>query len=186
LVAVYVAASLSFIPGLLLSIGAGFLFGIPLGIVTVSIGSTLGATAAFLVGRTWGRRPIQTMIAGNPKFAAIDAAVACEGFKIVLLSRLSPVLPYNLLNYALGLTPVALGEFVLATWIGMLPITFLYVYLGSTLSDLAEVEVSLTHSPVGQPLFLSLGLAATIVLMVVLMRISRKALREAIGELPSP
>ncbi len=185
LIVAYVAASLLFIPGWLLSIGAGFLFGVVLGTVTVSIGSVLGATAAFVVGRTLLRSSVEQMIAGQPVFAALDRAVGREGFKIVLLVRLSPVLPYNLLNYALGLTPVRLFDFVLASWIGMLPATTAYVYFGSTLANLAEIDGARPTAGTGQRVLYVLGLVATVFVAVYVTRLARRAWRGTLDE-PSP
>ena len=120
-VGLYVVATVLFVPGSVLTLGAGAVFGVALGSVCVSIGATLGATAAFLVGRYLARDAIARKIEKNEKFATIDRAVADEGWKIVLLTRLSPVFPFTLLNYAFGLTRVKLSHYVLASWIGMLP-----------------------------------------------------------------
>jgi uncharacterized membrane protein YdjX (TVP38/TMEM64 family) len=185
LVVAYVVACLLFIPGLLLSIGAGFVFGVPLGTATVSVGSTLGAALAFLVGRTLFRDSISQMIATNPKFAALDRAVGREGFKIVLLARLSPVLPFNLLNYAFGLTPVALRNYVLASWIGMLPGTIAYVYVGSTLASLADLGASGASGGPAQRALYVLGLAATIAVVVFLTRLAAKAWRDTVDDAPN-
>ncbi|MHA1158787.1 MAG: TVP38/TMEM64 family protein, partial [Alphaproteobacteria bacterium] len=130
-VAIYVIATVLFIPGSVLTLGAGAAFGVVWGSVYVSIASTLGATCAFLVGRYLARNAIARKIEGNERFAAIDKAVANEGWKIVGLTRLSPLFPFTLLNYAFGLTQVKLRDFVLASWIGMMPGTVMYVYLGS-------------------------------------------------------
>jgi uncharacterized membrane protein YdjX (TVP38/TMEM64 family) len=130
-VSVYVVATVLFVPGSVLTLGAGAVFGVALGSVCVSISATLGATAAFLVGRYLARDAIARKIERNEKFAAIDRAVADEGWKIVFLTRLSPVFPFTLLNYAFGLTRVRLSHYVLASWIGMMPGTVMYVYLGS-------------------------------------------------------
>ncbi len=182
MIAAYVVASLFFLPIPLLSIGAGFLFGIALGAITVSLGSTLGATAAFVVGRKLGRDRMRRLTAGYPKFKAIDRAVGREGYKVVILSRLSPAMPYNVLNFAFGLSPIALGPYVLATWIGMLPLTIVYVYLGSTLADLAELSTGNAQGDLARQMLLALGLAATIVLAALVMRIARRALEEAADE----
>ena len=93
----------------------------PVGVATVWVGANLGACAAFLIGRTVARDWVAAKVSGNSKFAAIDEAVRKEGFKIVLLLRLSPVFPFNLLNYALGLTKVSFGNYASASLIGMLP-----------------------------------------------------------------
>ena len=129
--AAYVPAALLFVPGSLLTLAAGFLFGLVKGTVIVSLGSTAGAAAAFLVARKVAHHWVVRRLAGRPRLAAIGRAVETEGFKIVLLTRLSPVFPYNVLNYAFGLTSVPVGKYMLASWIGMLPGTIMYVYLGA-------------------------------------------------------
>ena len=130
-IAIYVVATVLLIPGSVLTLGAGAVFGVVWGSIYVSIGSTLGATCAFLVGRHLARNAVARGIEGNQRFAAIDQAVAVEGWKIVGLTRLSPIFPFTLLNYAFGLTRVRLWHYVLASWMGMLPGTILYVYIGS-------------------------------------------------------
>ncbi|MEW6335582.1 MAG: TVP38/TMEM64 family protein, partial [Thermodesulfobacteriota bacterium] len=117
----YVAACVFMLPGLILTMGAGAVFGVVNGLLLVSLSSTVGATAAFLVGRYLARERVARRIAGNATFSAIDGAVASQGWKIVGLTRLSPVFPFNLLNYAFGLTRVSLRDYVLASWIGMIP-----------------------------------------------------------------
>ena len=179
--AIYVVACVLFVPGTILTLGAGFAFGVVVGTVTVSLASTLGATAAFLVGRTLARDWVQEKVARSPKFRALDEAVGRQGFKIVLLTRLSPLLPFNLLNYALGVTQVPLHTFVLASWIGMLPATVLYVYLGSTLKSLAEVVAGKAEGGVAQQLFFGVGLAATVVVTVFITRLASKSLKEAVA-----
>ncbi len=125
--AFYLAACVLFLPGSVITMGAGFLFGVVKGTITVSIGSTLGACLAFLVGRFVARKAVERKVADSPKFGAIDHAVGEQGFKIVLLTRLSPIFPFNLLNYAYGLTRVRFGHYALGSWIGMLPGTVMYV-----------------------------------------------------------
>ncbi|KKL04544.1 hypothetical protein LCGC14_2615000 [marine sediment metagenome] len=145
----------------------------------MSIGSTLGACGAFLVGRTVARRSIERKVAGNPKFAAIDEAVGRQGFKIVLLTRLSPVFPFIFLNYAYGLTKVPFWRYALASWIGMLPGTFMYVYLGSALGSLAEAVSGRQESSVAERVFFVAGLVMAVVVAVVVTRVARKALKTA-------
>jgi uncharacterized membrane protein YdjX (TVP38/TMEM64 family) len=179
--AAYIPACLLFIPGSPLTLFGGFAFGTTfrgLAAVTacVSVGSTLGASAAFFVGRTIARVWIEKKMAGNLRFRAIDAAVGRHGFKVVLLTRLSPVFPFNLLNYAFGLTGVSFRDYVLASWIGMLPGTMMYVYLGSTAGQLADVLAgTVAKSPSQQILFYA-GLGATVVVTIFITRISRRAL----------
>lgn len=134
---VYIAATILFIPGSLLTLGAGVLFGVGFGSIYVSIASTIGATVAFLIGRYLARKWIAKKIENNSKFKAIDAAIGKEGWKIVGLLRLSPVFPFNLLNYSLGITKVSLKDYFLASWIGMMPATIMYVYIGSLAGNIA-------------------------------------------------
>lgn len=179
-IAAYVAASVLFLPGSVLTLGAGAVFGLGGGFAAVSVGSTLGAAASFLVGRFVARDAIARKVAGNERFAAIDRAVGREGFKIVFLTRLSPVFPFNLLNYAYGLTKVGFRQYVLASWLGMMPGTVLFVYLGMAAGDLAGAG-SGAGSGWGTALKL-VGLAATVAVTVVITRVARKALSEATRE----
>lgn len=177
-IVIYIVAAALLIPGSALTLGAGAVFGVVRGSVIVSIASTLAATVAFLIGRYLARDAIARKIEGNAKFAAIDAAVANEGWKIVGLTRLSPVFPYTLLNYAFGLTRVKLGHYVLASWIGMLPGTIMYVYLGS-LAKAASGERARTP---GEWALYGVGLLATVVVTVFVTRIAKKALAQKVGE----
>ncbi|NOY45260.1 MAG: TVP38/TMEM64 family protein [Deltaproteobacteria bacterium] len=178
--AIYVAACILFIPGSVLTLGAGVVYGVVWGSVLVSAASTLGATAAFLVGRYLARDWVARKIAGNPRFRAIDDAVAREGWKIVGLTRLSPVFPFNLLNYAYGLTKVSLRDYLLASWVGMMPGTVMYVYLGSLAGDLASVGTGqTTRTPAQWALYLT-GLAATVLVTVYITRIARAALAKKV------
>lgn len=173
----YIAATVLFLPGSILTIGAGVVFGLARGLPLVSISATLGATAAFLVGRYLARDWIARRIAGHAKFAVIDEAVARDGWKIVGLLRLSPVVPFNVLNYAFGITRVSLRDYVLASWIGMLPGTATYVYLGSVAGDLAGAGARTGRSPAEWALY-ALGLVATIAVSVYVTRLARRALAE--------
>jgi uncharacterized membrane protein YdjX (TVP38/TMEM64 family) len=181
--AFYILACVLLLPGGIITLAAGFLFGVVTGTITVSVGSTLGATAAFLVGRTFARDWVRRKVAGRPKFAAIDRAVGEQGFKIVLLTRLSPIFPFNMQNYAYGLTGVKLWKYMLASWIGMLPGTLAYVYIGSGLRSLTEVAAGEVEGGWVQRAFFWGGLAATLVVMVVVTRIASRAMKQA---MPTP
>lgn len=179
-IVLYILACVLLVPGSILTLGAGVLFGVFKGSITVSIGATLGATCAFLVGRYVARGWVVGRMAGDARFQAIDEAVAWEGWKIVLLTRLSPMLPFNLLNYAFGLTQVSLRDYVLASWIGMLPGTILYVYIGSLAGSLAELAASgRTRTPIEWALY-GVGLLATLAVTVYVTRIARRALSRKI------
>lgn len=175
-IGLYVVACVLFIPGSALTLGAGAIFGVVKGSIVVSIASTLGATAAFLVGRYLARDWVARKIDRNEKFKAIDQAVAREGWKIVGLTRLSPVFPFTLLNYAYGLTRVSLRDYVLASWIGMLPGTIMYVYLGS----LARLGIEANRAGGAQTALKLAGLAATIAVTVYITRIARRALEKKV------
>lgn len=181
-VGIYIVATIAFLPGSILTLGAGVVFGVVLGSIYVFVGATLGAIAAFLVGRYLARGWVSQKIAGNQQFAAIDKAVAEEGFKIVLLTRLSPVFPFNLLNYTFGITGVSLKDYALAS-IGMIPGTMMYVYLGSLAGDLARIGSSTqpTNSTV-QWIIRVVGLVATVAVTIYVTRIARQALVEKVGE----
>jgi uncharacterized membrane protein YdjX (TVP38/TMEM64 family) len=177
-IAAYVAACVLFIPGSIMTIGAGVLFGVVRGSIYVSIGATAGATAAFLIGRYFARDWVARKLAGNATFNAIDAAVGREGWKIVGLTRLSPVFPFNLLNYAYGLTSVSLRDYLLASWIGMLPGVVMYTYIGSLIGDLTRIGAAQTTRPAGYWILNVVGLAATVGVALYAARIARRALAE--------
>ena len=171
----YVLAAVLMVPGSILTLAAGVLFGVALGVALVSLASTLGACCAFLVGRFLARDWVESRLEAMPRFSALDRAVARKGWQIVLLARLSVLIPYNLLNYALGLTNVRFGAYLFSTVVGMLPAIFLYVYLGSVAGSLASPDQAGTPA-IPQSIFVT-GLIVTAVLIVVIARLTAKALR---------
>lgn len=176
-IAVYAVAAVGFVPGSVLTLGAGALFGVVWGSLYASMGSTLGATAAFLVGRYLARDIIARKLQHHRRFVQLNEAVAQEGWKVVGLTRLSPVLPYTLLNYAFGLTQVKLRDYVLASWIGMMPGTLMYVYLGS-LAKAASGERTRTT---GEWVLYGVGLLATVAVTLFVTRIAKQALAKKIA-----
>ena len=166
-----------FLPGSILTLGAGLLFGVVLGSVYVSIASTVGATAAFLIGRYLARDRVARKIEGNKTFQAIDVAVAEGGWRIVGLTRLSPIFPFNMLNYAFGLTHVSLRDYFFASWIGMMPGTVMYVYLGSLAGSLAALGSGARVRTPGEWALYTVGLLATVVVTVYVTRRARAALK---------
>ena len=182
LVIVYVLACVLLIPGSLITLGAGFLFGLAQGYLVVAIGSVLGATVAFLIGRTAARDWIQGRVSGNPKFQAVDEAVGERGFYIVFLTRLSPLFPFTLLNYFYGITAVRLRDYVLASWIGMIPGTLMYVYLGSIVKNLTELLAGGASGGSGTTVLFWIGLVATVAVAVLVTRIARRALEDVIAQ----
>ena len=179
----YVVATVAFVPGSLLTLAAGAIFGVTEGTVLVFFAATVGACLAFLVSRHGARSAIEHRVAGNEKFAAIDRAVAREGRKIVLLLRLSPVFPFNLLYYALGLTHVRFWDYAIAS-VGMLPGTLLYVYYGALAGEVAALAAggSAVQKDAGYYTVLGIGLLATIAVTTFVTRTARRALREVTGE----
>ncbi len=177
----YILACVLSLPGSILTLGAGAVFGVVTGFIAVSIGSTLGATCAFLIGRYLARDLVAGRIAGNEKFKAVDEAVGREGWKIVLLTRLSPVFPFNLLNYAFGLTKVSLKHYFFATWLGMIPGTVMYVYIGSLAGDLAGLGGAGRARTTGEWILYGIGLLATLIVTVFVTRLARKTLSARIS-----
>jgi len=173
---IYILACVFLIPGSILTLGAGVLFGVVKGSIIVSVAATVGATCAFLVGKYLARDWVARKIQANPRFQAIDEAVAREGWKIVGLTRLSPVFPFNLLNYAYGLTRVSLRDYFFASWVGMMPGTVMYVYIGSLAGEIAKIGGDRYSRTSAEWAFYILGLIATAAVTVYITRIARAAL----------
>jgi uncharacterized membrane protein YdjX (TVP38/TMEM64 family) len=177
-IVVYVAAAVFFLPGSILTLGAGAVFGLFWGTAAVSAGSTLGAAAAFLAGRYLARERVARWASENPKFAAIDSAVGLAGGRIVLLTRLSPIFPYNVLNYLFGVTRVGFWPYLVSSWLGMFPGTLLYVYLGVAGRATAKAAAGPGIGNGWEAIFWTVGLAATALLTFFLTRLARRALAE--------
>ncbi len=181
--AIYIGATVLLIPGSILTLAAGFIYGVGGGMALVFPASMIGATLAFILGRSIARESIASRIEGNKLFSAVDQVTGSDGFKIVFLLRLSPVFPFSLLNYGLGLTKVRLRDYVAASAIGMLPGTLLYVYLGSLITNAAQLtdRGALPDSGrFGQVMFWG-GLVATVVVTVVITRLAKRALNERLA-----
>ena len=178
-VALYVLACVAFVPASLLTLGAGALFGVVTGVVVVFVGATVGALAACLIARYVARDWVAQRVQRDPRFAAIDRAIAADGRRVVFLLRLSPVIPFTLLNYALGLTRVRVIDFLIAS-AGMLPGTLLYVYTGSVAGTvLGATSGAAPARGTGFWIVLTLGFAATAAVTVLVTRLARRALAEA-------
>ena len=169
----YVPATIFFLPGSLLTLAAGFLFGVFRGLITASIASMLGAAAAFLIGRFLLRDWIQKKVARRETFRALNDAVEEQGLKVVLLTRLSPAFPFNFLNYALSVTRVSFRDYLLGSWLGMLPGTALFVYIGSSLKSLTELAEGDFEGGWASKILLGIGLVATLAITVVAARMAR-------------
>ncbi|KAL6971445.1 hypothetical protein U1Q18_031121 [Sarracenia purpurea var. burkii] len=178
----YIPLTVLAVPASVLTLGGGYLFGLPVGFVADSLGATIGAAAAFLVGRTIGRSFVTSKLKDYPQFRAVAVAIQRSGFKIVLLLRLVPMLPFNVLNYLLSVTPVPLGEYMLASWLGMMPITLALVYVGTTLKDLSDVTHGWHEFSKARWALIITGLVMSVVLLVCVTKVAKAALDKALSE----
>ena len=177
-IGIYIIATLAFLPAALLTLGAGVIFGVIWGSIYVFIGATLGAIAAFLVGRYLAQGWVKEKISSYKKFAIIDKAVSKEGLKIVLLVRLSPLFPFNLLNYAFGITSVSFQDYLIGS-VGMIPGTIMYVYFGSLVGDIALIgSKNQPGNIILHWVIQIMGLIATIAVTVYVTKIAKKALKD--------
>lgn len=177
----YAAATVAFLPGSILTAAAGIVFGLAKGTLYAFLGATLGASLAFLIARYLARGWVETKIEGKAKFEAVDRAVGRQGGQVVALLRLSPLIPFNVLNYALGLTKVRFLPYLVAS-LAMLPGTLLYVYYGKVAGDLATVAGGERQKTVWDWVLLGAGLVATLVASVLIAKKARKALDERVDE----
>lgn len=171
---IYIVATVLLAPASALTLAAGALFGLWTGFVTVSLASTSGATLAFLIARYLARVRVERMIAGRPALRAIDHAIEEGGWRIVALLRLSPAVPFNIQNYFYGLTPIPLRTYLVASWLAMMPGTFMYVYIGHITG--AAVGGRTGRSPMEWALLVA-GLVATVVVTVYITRLAQRQLR---------
>jgi uncharacterized membrane protein YdjX (TVP38/TMEM64 family) len=181
-VAVYAVSTVALLPGSVLTMLAGFVYGPVYGLLVVVPAALLGATSAFLLGRTVLRDWVRRKMAQSPRTKALDQAIDRDAFKLVLLLRLSPLVPFNVLNYALSLSGISLGRFVLATLIGEIPGGWLYVYLGSLVTTAAQLSSGSAPQTPLRTFFYVAGFIATIAAAVVSGRIAKRALA---GTIPS-
>lgn len=178
----YIPLTVLAVPASILTLGGGYLYGMVVGFIADSLGSTLGATAAFLLGRTIGRPYVLSKVKDYPKFRAVVIAVQRSGFKIVLMLRLVPLLPYNMLNYLLSVTPVPLGQYMLASWLGMMPMTMALVYAGTTLKDLSDITHGWHEFSPSRWIFLMTSLLVSVLLIISVTRVAKNALEKALEE----
>lgn len=171
---VYAVCCVLFVPASILTLGAGALYGLWTGTAVVLAGATLGATLSFLLAKSVLRKRIERMTAGNAKFQALDRAIGKEGAKIVFLVRLAPVFPFTYINYAFGLTGVKTLPYVVASFFGMIPGTFAYVYMGSAAAGAASGEADTTKKIVQIA-----GAVVALVVTIFVARVATKAIRSA-------
>jgi uncharacterized membrane protein YdjX (TVP38/TMEM64 family) len=177
-IAAYIIGSIAFVPGAVLTLIAGALFGLGRGVPIVFTGAVLGSSAAFALARTIARRPVARWLSRDQRAAAISDAVAGRGLLIVLLLRLSPVFPYNLVNYALGASQIRYRDFLLGS-VGMLPGAVLYTYYGKVVGDVAALAAG-TAPPRGPGYYVlvALGLVATVIVTIVITRTAKRAIAQ--------
>jgi uncharacterized membrane protein YdjX (TVP38/TMEM64 family) len=181
-ITIYIVSCLTFFPGFILTMGAGILWGVLEGTLYVSIGATLGAACAFLISRYLARRWVIRKFAQNPKFRAIDDAVASEGWKIVGLTRLSPVFPFIPMNFVFGLTKIPFWQFISATWVGILPVCALFAYLGRLLGDITALGTQPIAEGKTKWIVSGIGIGTTVVVSFFMARIARRALASRIPD----
>lgn len=170
---VYAACITLFVPASVLTLAAGAIYGLGLGVAIVVVGATLGASLSFLLARTFVRSRIENLVADNLRVLALDRAIAREGAKIVFLVRLAPAFPFTLSSYAFGLTGVSTIGYVIASVLGMIPGTFGYVYLGMAAAG-AVSGGGVVHT------VLNIGGALVVVAVTIFIaRIANRAIREA-------
>ncbi|HEY9876880.1 MAG TPA: TVP38/TMEM64 family protein [Leptolyngbyaceae cyanobacterium] len=170
-VLIYLLATIVGLPNIVLILVAGSLFGTVGGTITASIADTLGAIACFLIGRTLARERIKRWMQNHPNFAQLDHAVGQKGWKILLLTRLSPLVPSNVLNYGFSCTKVNFWQYCFFTWLGMLPVITLYAYLGSFGTYLLNGEIT-----VQKVALQVVGLILAVIAALYITRVTRKAL----------
>jgi uncharacterized membrane protein YdjX (TVP38/TMEM64 family) len=176
---IYAACTVLFVPGSVLTLGAGAVYGVWLGTAVVSVGANLGAFLAFLLARTLLRRKVESMTAGNAKFHALDRAISKEGGKIVFLVRLAPIFPFNFVNYAFGLTGVRTPAYALATLAGMIPGTFAYVYLGDLGARGAQAPGPFPQVSSTRLLINLVGAVVALIVTVFVARLASRAIKRA-------
>jgi uncharacterized membrane protein YdjX (TVP38/TMEM64 family) len=176
-----VVADVALVPGSWATMAAGFAYGPAKGLLVSCVIGVCAASIAFLLGRTLLRDWARTKLARFPRAGALDRALGKNSFKLVLLLRLSPVIPFSLLNYGLGVSQVPLGSYVLASLIGMLPATWLYAYLGSLATTAAALSGPARRAGGARMTVTIIGFAATVLVVVILARASRRALDEELG-----
>ena len=167
---IYIVSTVMMLPGSPLTFTAGALFGFWKGLIFVSIGSTLGASCAFMVSRYLIRKSIEKRVLKNKKFQSIDNEIDEQGWKIVILARLSPIIPFFLLNYALGITKIRFIHFIFASWVGMIPGTTVYVLLGTMGGAFINGKKSSFEW-----VLLGMGLIATILVTLLISKIIKKS-----------
>lgn len=173
----YVLITVALVPASILTMAAGAIFGLAEGLLLVLTGAFIGGALSFWLARGVAQRPIQNLLADRPGIGRVERAVSARGRKVIFLLRLSPMMPFGLLNYACGLTSVRFKDFMIGH-LGIFPGTLLYIYYGTVLGSLAAVASGEIERGPGYWLILGLGLLATGIATWQISRIARRALTE--------
>jgi uncharacterized membrane protein YdjX (TVP38/TMEM64 family) len=176
---VYIVAALLFIPGSVLTLAAGAVFGLSVGTIVVSLSSTTAAALSFLIARHVARAKVEEKAQGYPLFGAVDSAIGQAGWRMVGLLRLSPLMPFSLGNYLYGLTAVPFWPYTLASWVAMLPGTFMYVYFGH-IGSLALAGGD-PQGGTGKTIMTVVGLIATVAVTFYVSRLANNAIKKQTG-----
>jgi uncharacterized membrane protein YdjX (TVP38/TMEM64 family) len=178
-IVIYTLTCVFFLPGSVLTVGAGAIYGFWGGALLVSISNLVGAVVNFLTSRYLLRGWLNRKFAHNKKFHILDQAIATEGWRIILLSRISPVVPHSIVSYACGLTKLSLAKFSLASWIGFVPISAAYSYAGAFLGKFARARAGLPHGAESWETwtFYGAGLVVTVIVTIWSTRIASRALK---------
>ncbi len=177
-IAAVTIATVAFFPGWISMMLAGLLFGLLPGLPFALLGITAGAFGAFLAGRALGRSWIERRMGDSLKLQALDEAVNTRSFYIVFLTRFAIVLPFNVLNYAFGLTRVTATTYVAATALGMLPAVLIYVYLGTLAEDFGAILAGEVRPEGGAYWIAAVAIVAIVAVIWIVQRAAKRALRQ--------
>ena len=179
-IVLYTLTCVFFLPGSFLTVGAGAIYGFWGGALLVTISSTIGAVVNFVTGRYFLRTFVLRHLAHRQKFLALDLAIEREGWQVILISRISPIVPHSLVSYIAGVTQISLLRFTIASFVGFVPISVLYSYAGAVLGAVTRSKFQFTSDdPLAWTLYV-VGLIITVLTVVMATRMATKALRESI------
>jgi uncharacterized membrane protein YdjX (TVP38/TMEM64 family) len=179
LFALYIPAAILFVPVFIISLAAGYLLGFKAAFIVILAGSTAGSMVAFALARTVAREFVEEKIARHPKFQAVDRAVSGQGFKIVTLSRIAPILSYNLLNYMYAVSRVSFKEYFWGTWIGMLPASLMLALLGASAKGVPDILAAPRAGLAQHPTFLIVAALLTVGILFIMARMVMRTLKQS-------
>jgi uncharacterized membrane protein YdjX (TVP38/TMEM64 family) len=185
-VVLYTLTCVFFLPGSILSIGAGAVYGFWFSTALVTISSTVGAAVNFLTSRYLARNWMQRKLGHSTKFRALEKAVCSEGWRMILVSRMSPIVPHSLVSYAAGLIRISFWKFTFASFVGFLPQSAAYTYVGAIVGKALRTSAGVTpHDPVTWA-FYGLGLVATLIVTAITTRVARQSWKTYLAERAPP